>query len=131
MSYSKFPNFRFEVEIHPAGLRRQGGSRVKIRIFSGLDINRSKFNVLSCVFDENSKYRTVFLKIADTRGLVGEILGSILSIFTVFWLLLQEIATFSYHEYFNCLKPTVGSNPEGEYKTFCHFDFLKPLRRGS
>ena len=23
------------------------------------------------------------------------------------------------------------SVPEGEYKTFCHFDFLKPLRRGS
>ena len=68
---------------------------------------------------------------ADMRWSVGEILVSILGILTVFWLLLQEMATISYHEYFNCLKLTVGSNPEGEYKTFCHFDFLKPLRRGS
>ena len=69
MSYSKFPNFRFEVEIHPAGLRRQGGVKGQNPDFSGLDINRSKFNVLSCAFNRNSRYGVVFLKMADIAGL--------------------------------------------------------------
>ena len=81
--------------------------------------------------NRNSKYGVVFLKMADLGRTVGESLESILGILTVFWLFMQEMATISYHEYFNCLKLTVGSNPETEHKTFCHFDFLKPLRRGS
>ena len=80
MSYSKFPNFRFEVEIHPAGLRRQGGSRVKIRIFSGLDINRSKFSVLSCAFNKISKVGSVDPEFADLSGWVGPPRGSFLGI---------------------------------------------------
>ena len=80
MSYSKFPNFRFEVEIHPAGLRRQGGSRVKIRIFSGLDINRSKFSVLSCAFNGISKFGSVDPVYADLFGWVGPLRGSFLGI---------------------------------------------------
>ena len=80
MSYSKFPNFRFEVEIHPAGLRRQGGSRVKIRIFSDLDINRSNFCVLSCAFDGISKFGSVDPEFADLSGWVGPLRGSFLGI---------------------------------------------------
>ena len=33
-------------------------------------------------------------------------------------------------ECFNRLKSTVRSNPEGEYKAFCHFDFLKTYQNG-
>ena len=48
-----------------------GGSRVKIRIFSGFDINCSKFYVLSCAFDGISKFRPVFSKMAGIWGVVG------------------------------------------------------------
>ena len=44
---------------------------VKIRIFSGLDINRSKFNVLSCAFDGISKFGSTDPEFADLLGRVG------------------------------------------------------------
>ena len=44
---------------------------VKIRIFSGLDINRSKFSVLSCAFDGISKFGSIDPEFADLSGWVG------------------------------------------------------------
>ena len=52
-----------------------GGVRPQNLIFSGTDIERSKFHVLSCAFNRNSKYRVVFLKMADMWGKVGDIWG--------------------------------------------------------
>ena len=57
-----------------------GGSRVKIRIFSGLDINRSNFCVLSCAFDGISKFGSVDPEFADLSGWVGPLRGSFLGI---------------------------------------------------
>ena len=48
-----------------------GGVRPQNLIFSGTDIERSKFHVLSCAFNRNSKYRDVYLKTADMWGQVG------------------------------------------------------------
>ena len=48
-----------------------GGVRPQNIIFSGTDIECSKFNVLSCAFNRNSKYGAVFLKMADMWGRVG------------------------------------------------------------
>ena len=39
--------------------------------FYGADIQCSKFNALSCAFVENSKYCTIYLKIANTRWQIG------------------------------------------------------------
>jgi len=52
-----------------------GGSKVKIRIFSGLAINRSKFYVLSCAFDGISKFGPVDPYFADLWGWVGSLRG--------------------------------------------------------
>ena len=57
-----------------------GGSRVKIRIFSGLDTNRSKFCLLSCAFDGISKFGSVDPEFADLSGWVGSPRGSFLGI---------------------------------------------------
>ena len=51
------------------------GSKVKIRIFSGLAINRSKFYVLSCAFDGISKFGPVDPDFADLWGWVGSLRG--------------------------------------------------------
>ena len=58
-----------------------GGSKFKIRIFSGLDINRSKFYVLSCAFDGISKFGPVDPEFADLWGWVGSLRG----VFLVIW----------------------------------------------
>ncbi len=66
--FCDFSVSRVKVERASAWLRRQGGgSDLKILTFFGTDIECSKFYVLSCPFDGNSKYSIVFQKIADMR----------------------------------------------------------------
>ena len=48
-----------------------GGSKVKIRIFSGLDINRSIFSVFSSAFNRISKFGSVDPEFANLLGWVG------------------------------------------------------------
>ena len=52
-----------------------GGSKVRIRIFSGLDIFCSKFYVLSRAFDGISKFGPVDPEFADLWGWVGSLRG--------------------------------------------------------
>ena len=58
----------------------EGGSKLKIRIFSSLDINRSKFDVLSCAFDGISKFGLVDPEFADLWGWVGSLRGVFLAL---------------------------------------------------
>ena len=57
-----------------------GGSKVRIRIFSGLDICHSKFYVLSHAFDGISKFGPVDPEFADLWGWVGSPRGVFLAI---------------------------------------------------